>query len=101
MKPRICQSKRKDGNQCKGNALGGNYFCYVHQDSKDPILIRDPELDAWNKYFGAMESLINWHHRTGGDISRYFGNYTPPPEKNPYRKQPNLNRRYTPPMRNK
>jgi len=101
MKRLICQSKRKDGNQCKGNAMGATYFCYVHQDSKDPITYRDPMIEAFREMNNSITSLIDWHYRTGGDISRYFGNYTPPPGKNPYRKRPNSNKRYTPPMRNK
>lgn len=51
--------------------------------------------------YDSIKSLIDWHYRTGGDISRYFGGYTPPPEKNPYLKhqpkRPSANKRYTPP----
>jgi hypothetical protein len=101
VKPRICQSKKKDGNPCKGNALGGGYFCYVHQNSKDPILTRDPLLEATREWHNSIVALIDWHYRTGGDVSEIFGRYVPPPEKNPYRKQTNLNKRYTPPVRNR
>ncbi len=73
MKPRTCQSKRKDGNQCNANAMGGGYYCYVHKESKDPITQRDPILEANRELTNSMIKLINWHHRTGGDISKYFG----------------------------
>ena len=77
MTPRKCQSKRKDGNQCNANAQGADYFCYVHQNSKDPITL-DPNIEAEREFSNSIIKLINWHHRTGGDISRYFGNWTPP-----------------------
>lgn len=99
MKPRICQSKRKDGNPCNGNALGGGYYCYVHQNSKDPITHRDPLLEATRALHDSIISLIDWHYCTAGDISRLFGNskLVAPPEKNPYLKQTNLNKRHTSP----
>jgi hypothetical protein len=92
-----CQSKKKDGNPCKGNAMGATYFCYVHQNSKDPILIRDPLIEAEREWFNSIITLIDWHYRTGGDVSRYFGAWKPSSERNPYLKQPN--KRYTPPKR--
>jgi hypothetical protein len=94
MKRLICQSKRKDGNQCKGNAMGATYFCYVHQDSKDPITYRDPMIEAFREWGNTMTLLIEHRRRTGIDLSM-------PTNRNPYRKRPNSNKRYTPPMRNK
>lgn len=57
MKRHICQSKTKSGTQCKGNAMGGTYFCYVHQDSKDPV-IKDPLKEAVRELNRSMTALI-------------------------------------------
>lgn len=77
MKPRKCQAKKKDGNPCKGNAMSG-YFCYVHQDSKDPVLVKDPLVEATRGLHEAITAVIQHHYRTGADISALFGNYKPP-----------------------
>ena len=61
--------------------MGATYFCYVHQDSKDPITYRDPMIEAFRGMHNSITSLIDWHYRTGGDISRYFGNYSTAREK--------------------
>ena len=79
MTPRICQSKRKDGNKCNANAQGADYFCYVHQNSKDPIT-PDPLIEAGRELFNSIAKLIEYRRRTGSDISSLFGNHTPPPE---------------------
>ncbi len=58
--------------------MGGGYFCYVHKNSKDPVLVKDPVLEAVRGLNKSITDLLEYHHRTGADISRYFGNYTPP-----------------------
>ena len=62
--------------------MGATYFCYVHQDSKDPITYRDPMIEAFRVY---EKTLIESRLRTGKGI---YGN-----------KRPNSNKRYTPPIR--
>jgi hypothetical protein len=56
--------------------MGNTYFCYVHQESKDPV-IKDPLKESIREMNDSVISLIEYHLRTGRDISRYFGKYTP------------------------